>query len=227
MRFSIKRITSISIICVLVCMFFYNCNGSTNTNNNQNQNAYNGMYIGLLGKDSVFINAKSLDDNTFINPIISLNNNLIYDSKENESIFLLDNKNVRIIPIHANVGYIMLTTKDSPFIDKWFVILVNNKKVIKMAYVIKEFFNDIDNDGYYEIGGRELTDAVCLDCDSVLYQPFMMYKLDNHFEFDSILSRKMTKKTYGVYLGNHYVDTVLLEQSFTDWNNIKIGSRLE
>lgn len=185
---------------------------------------YEGIYIGMLGSDSVLINSEPSDGDWRVNPIIYLNRKVIYKEKNGNKEFLISQSQTKTILLKNNIdGYILITMVDPPFVDKWFILRVHNKKVEKTGSAIKEVFNDIDNDGYYEIGGRELTDAVCLDCDSILYQPYKIFKLGNELEFDSILSKNLTIKLYGTYLGPIYKDTVLQQKENIDWNNTNLS----
>lgn len=183
-----------------------------------------GSYVGLLESDSVFIESKPSDSNWRVSPTIFLNNNIIYKETNASRTFLISQSETKIISLKNNMnGYILLTRTDPPYLDKWFILRIYNKKVVQTGYAIKEILNDIDNDGYYEVGGRELTDAVCLDCDSLFYQPYKIYKLGKEFEFDEILSKELTIKLYGTYLGSNYKDTVLQQKENVNWNNTKLS----
>jgi hypothetical protein len=217
-------------VLMIICPFLVqSCKEGTMSKSSQNievdkdTSIHKGIYIGMLGGDSVFINSEPSDGDWRVHPTIYLNNKVIYKETNGSKDFLISKSETKIVSLKNNIDeYILLTMVDPPFVDKWFILRVHNQKIEQTGSAIKEIFNDIDNDGYYEIGGRELTDAVCLDCDSILYQPYKIYKLGNELEFDSILSKNLTIKLYGTYLGPNYKDTVLQQKEKIDWNNTKL-----
>ena len=122
------------------------------------------------------------------------------NSKENQ---LVEVKNL------LNQFYILLDTSDPPEADKWVILKINDNKVVSYQKAIKQLLMDLDNDGFLEVGGFDVIDAYCLDCDSAYYNPAQIYKLGNEFKFDEVSSEIVTKQIYGVYLGNERKDTVL------------------
>jgi pyoverdine/dityrosine biosynthesis protein Dit1 len=84
-----------------------------------------------------------------------------------------------------------------------------NNKLDTYHTVIKDIIKDIDNDGFLEVGGLEVNDAYCLQCDSAYYNPYQIYKLSEKVEFDQSNSELLTKQLYGVYLGQKRLDSVV------------------
>ena len=169
------------------------------------------MFAGLIGNDSVFTKSDTIEFDWQDNLVVYLGKEVLYRDT-NRGFYKITPSNVKIIQLKSQkIAYILITKNDTPFDDKWFILKVCNRQVKETYTVIKEILEDLDNDGFFEIGGIELIDAVCLDCDSSYYRPFEIYKLNEKFEFDSIASKDFTMKLYGTFLGfdNYNVDTVL------------------
>ena len=172
-----------------------------------------GFFAGLIGNDSVFIQSEPSEFEEWRdNVVIYLGNHVLYKDM-NEEWFSINQSDIKVIPLeHENIAYILLTMFDAPYEDKWLVLQIYNKQVKETYTVINGLLEDIDNDGFFEIGGGELTDCPCvvaLPCDSSYYSPYKIFKLNETFEFDSTLSKKLTFELYGTFLGFNYVDTVL------------------
>lgn len=177
-----------------------------------------GFFVGVIENDSLFLNSILSENGHSINPVLYLENELLFQERDSTLFFLTDKKNIKIVNIDDSQSYILLTKIDPVRGDSWLILRVKKKNVVSIYCAIKDIFNDIDKDGYYEVGGRGLTDAVCLDCDSIVYEPYKIYKLAHEFTFDSILSKELTIKLYGTYLGENYIDTALQQKSYIDWN---------
>jgi len=175
-----------------------------------------GTFIGMLKDDSVFVSSQTIENDWQTNIIVYLGNLVLYKESD-KNLFHISRSNTKIIQLNTkDVAYILLTQVDVPATDKWLILKVDNKQVIDTYIVIKQIFKDMDNDGFFEIGGREFTDAACIDCDSIYYSPFKIFKLNQTFEFDSVLSKELTIRLYGTFLGFDYNDTILKEQDSFD-----------
>lgn len=66
-----------------------------------------------------------------------------------------------------------------------------------------ELIGDLDNDGYIEIIGWGLVEAVCNnnDCDSCYYNPIVVYQLDEQCHLDTALTKELNLARFGCYLG--------------------------
>jgi hypothetical protein len=166
----------VSIIQMFIFIFFISCSNNKKTTNiktikeaKENTIGFieKGLFVGLIGNDSVFIKSETIENNWQINPVVYLGNDTLYTVID-KNIFSISHSDIKIIQLKSqNIAYILLTRIDLPSDDKWFILKIYNKKVKGTYTAIKQILNDIDNDGFFEIGGRELTDAVCLDCDSL------------------------------------------------------------
>jgi hypothetical protein len=195
-----------------------------------------GMYVGMLGSDSIFINSKPSDSESGksdwgIYPIIYIGNKVLYQETDGERIFLINKSDIKIITLKQNVDYyLLLTMTDVVFEDNWLVLKIHNQKVESINSILKQILNDIDNDGYYEIGGREPTDYACMDiekdCDSLYYVPFEIFRLGKTFEYDSVLSKKLTIGLFGTYLDKYPNDTILQIKRHIDWNKTKWSDKI-
>jgi len=220
-----KNCTPKMLIIILLLLVFSSCetaikrtganitNGSTDiktANDGIDISIDRGLFVGLIGNDSVFIKSETVEY-WQVNPIVYLGNDIIYTEPiDSRNLFSINQSDVKIIQLpFTNIAYILLTKNDPPFDDKWLILRVHNKRVEGTYTAIKQILNNIDNDGFFRIGGRAFTEAVCLDCDSILYSPYRIFKLSETVDFDSALSEKLTFKLYGTFLGFNYIDTVL------------------
>ena len=170
------------------------------------------LFAGLIGNDSVFIKSDTIEFDWQRNLIIYLGDKILY--KDNgKSIYLINSSNVKIIQLaFQKIAYILITEKMLPEEDQWVIFKVYNQQVeLIYHWVYEDLLEDIDNDGFFEVGGRGLIESVCMGCDSCYYGPFEIYKLNETFEFDTVLSKKLTKELYGIFLefDNYNYDTVL------------------
>lgn len=214
-----KKFKSI-IVLVTVCALLTACGQTKQTDSASNGDdttlsidQYSGqskIFLGMITPDSIHIVASReyLGDDTLYSDFkVFKGNAIIHHDTSNH--FSIDRKKCFIKRVEST-NYIFLSMVDIPFEDKWQVLEVRQDGVTLHANILKNIFADINRDGYYEVGGKHVTDAVCIDCDSVLYSPYLVYSLRDRLEFDSVLSRKLTMETYGVFLGFEVVyDTII------------------
>jgi hypothetical protein len=175
-----------------------------------------GLFVGLIENDSVFIKSDTIEFNWQNNLIIYLGNKVLYKDM-GKNFYLINLSDVKIIQLkNQKIAYILVTKIDMPSTDKWLVLKIYNNQVMETYTVIKQVLNDIDNDGFLEIGGRGFVESSCFDCDSSTYSAYNIFKLNKTFEFDSVLSRELTLKLYGTFLGFNYIDTILLLKEDVD-----------
>ena len=221
-----KNISGILIIAV----FFISCSNSAKTieaetieenidtvilDKSENK-TLKGLFVGLLGNDSVFVKSDIIERDLHSNLIVYLGNDVLYKD-ENRDFYLISLANIKIIQLkNQKVAYILVTKDDTPNDDEWFILKVYNRQVKETYTILKgSILKDIDNDGFFEIGGIATIESPCennLGCDSTYYIPFEIYKLNEKFEFDTVLSKKYTMDFYGTFLGfdyNDYGDTIL------------------
>jgi len=212
-----NRITQVlTFVLVVILVFFLNCKRTTNTEAIRGNDSATvisiekGLFIGLLGNDSVFIKSDIIERDLNSNLVLYLGNDVLYKDVDRD-FYLISLANVQIIQLkNQKIAYILITKDDTPFDDKWFILRVYNRQVKGTYTVLIDILKDIDNDGFFEVGGIPSLEAACLDCDSVYYQPYRIYKLNETFEFDTILSKKYTIDAYGTFLGfDNYGDTVV------------------
>ena len=72
--------------------------------------------------------------------------------------------------------------------------------LLAKKYILNGPIIDINEDGVLETVGRDLVNAVCLDCDSAYYNPYEVYRFGNLLERDTILDSIYNKLRYGVYI---------------------------
>ena len=189
-----------------VSILFLSCTGTMN-----NKNEGEKFIIGKINDNNpVSVIASVKEGSDFLYPNVFLGNEVVY-TDSTPTLYNLKEGDNRVITLKKDVNhsYILLEIADPPLSDKWIVLSIVNNKLVAHYKVIKDIIEDIDNDGFLEVGGMEVNEAYCVDCDSAYYNPYQMYKLADKFEFDKIASERLTKQLYGVYLGKERVDTVL------------------
>lgn len=109
--------------------------------------------------------------------------------------------------------YLLLLIDDHPNPNYWHILSMNATDINLIDYILAGndyvegahyfhdniVYNDLDNDGVIEVGGKFWTE---LFEDSMTYQPCYYYKLDKELTFDSITSEAETRKAYyGIFKG--------------------------
>jgi hypothetical protein len=209
------------IILALSLMLCINCGNKTNGNQASQDtidNAINEITNEGSDEKPVIIQGDTLkiefpyfldNGDTVFEPIVSLGTKIIYDFRQDKIYSYYGKSSIKII-VFKNTTYLLLSVNGTPLLDKWLVIEISNHKKISIyKNVLQNILQDIDKDGIIEVGGQELTEAACLDCDSVYYSPYNIYKLGNTLIFDSLNSRKLTEKLFGLFLGYEALDTIV------------------
>ena len=166
--------------------------------------------IGKFNGRPITVIASVKEDDDFLYPEIFIGDDKIYKDSST-TLYNLKGTENQIISLKnsTNQFYILLETLDPPKEDKWVILEIKDNKVIANHKVIKQYLKDIDNDGYIEVGGFEISEAYCTDCDSAYYNPAQIYKLADKLQFDQSASEIVTKEVYGVYLGNKQSNKIL------------------
>ena len=223
MKYFIKN-SSRPLTFIVIVVFSISCSNRAETiqteaiEENENtivlgSNESEALFVGLLGNDSVFIKSDIIERDLHSNIVVYLGKEVLYKD-ENRNFYLISLSGIKIIQLkNQKIAYILITKDDTPFDDKWFILKVYNGQVKETYTVLKEILEDVDNDGFFEVGGISTTESPCENylCDSTYYTPYKIYKLNERFEFDTILSKKYTIEFYGTFLGfdNYNVDTIL------------------
>ena len=182
------------------------------------------MLLGIINGDSLIITAKPIIEDTdtiYSNIVVRLGNKELY--RDNREYYSTLNKENYFVQKVDNTIYVFIYIYD-PLQDRWCVVEYRNNKTTVHKNILKNIFKDIDGDGFFEIGGRYSTDAICLNCDSTYYSPFLIYSMRDKLVFDSVLSKTMTMELYDTFLGFDVLDTILIEK---DINKLPTGSILK
>jgi hypothetical protein len=174
------------------------------------QDSMRGRFIGMINKDSAFLHFETDEDSIDIKPEIFVGHNMIYqDSSDN--FYDLRICNVKIVNVDKyRVHYFLLTQSDPIVSDEWKVITFQNGKVNSVQTIIKGLFEDVDHDSFIEAGGKKIVEAVCDNCDSMYYEPILIYEFGSKLMFEEKLSKKVTMDLYnGIYLGTESSDSIL------------------
>lgn len=175
------------------------------------------VYRGVINSDTVRVVANETENNWYSDLSVYVDSFLVYKDTSNNN-FSIDDSSVKLLKIRGSKNsYILLTLIDVPSSDKWLVLLFSKNKILKEQILLKDFFSEVNNGESYLVGGRELSEAPCLDCDSAYYVPYQIYRLNKEsIEYDAFYSRQMTTKMFGAYLGKEPLDTVLRLPVHTD-----------
>lgn len=184
------------VVIFIICMYITSC-----VSNNSNNSDEKKSVIGTANDLNVSVFAKKIDVDFYSYINIYWGDNLIFTDTVPSS-YDLTGKRTKVIVIAQNHFYISLEKPDPIDSDKLLLLSVLNGKLYQRMEVINGIFEDIDNDGFIEVGGAEIIEAYCVDCDSAYYNPRIIYKLKERIEFDQINSERLSKEVFGVYLGS-------------------------
>ena len=168
------------------------------------------FYIGSFNLDTVkviFIKSEQVEKEYFNSPQIYIGKTRL-KGKFLYNDLIMDSLSVKII-CNNYMGYILLRQKGFVDVDNFLVLCVNDKTLIKVEQAVYSNVADLDNDGKYEIGGYHLSEAPCRECDSVYYNPAQIFELGESFSLDSLVSKQVTTRFYGVFLGYQPIDTAI------------------
>jgi hypothetical protein len=131
--------------------------------------------------------------------IISFNNKIIY--KYDEDAIIYNSKYNRLIEDNSTI-FLFITINGSPNKDRLEGFKIQSGKAIKLVDAIASPISDLDNDGYLEFGGADLTEAYD-NKDSMYYIPTAYYEIKKGaVHFDSSLTIKKDIELNGMYLKN-------------------------
>lgn len=205
-----KKLSSI-ILTVLLITISFSC-GKQNSKTEQvgdSELSETTLPIVIAG-DTLHIDYPYVVDmgDTVFQPIVRLKDSVIFDFQK-ERLIAHNRSKTKLIK-HTSTTYILISTDGASSLDKWLILEVSGDDKITMHKdVLQEILDDIDGDGILEIGGINMLEAACVECDSVYYSPYYVYKLSETLTFDSISSKKLTQNTFGVFLGYKPLDTAV------------------
>ena len=91
--------------------------------------------------------------------------------------------------------------------DTW-LLHYDGINITQSAWVCADTILDVNHDGVLDVVGRDLIEAVCMDCDSFYYNPYMVYSLGKKLVENDTLEEQLAKLIYGSYIGNRKSYTV-------------------
>jgi hypothetical protein len=198
--------------------------GNKSSNSNEKENAIidtlfnenkgvEGLFLGIIDNDTIFVKAKPIiedSDTLYESPAIYKGKNVLYQDTSNAQFII--NKDKCFMKKVNSTNYIFLNMFDAPFENKWHIVEICHNHIKVYKNILQDIFKDINEDGFCEVGGKYVTDAVCFDCDSSFYSPYLIYSLKSKLVFDSVLSIQLTTATYGTFLGFDVIDTILVKK---------------
>ncbi len=152
------------------------------------------------------------NDSVFMHPKVLYGDKIIY-TDDTRKIYSLKKEDITLANDVYDTKYLILKEIDVLFQDKFCVIEINNNEVL-VSFSLSDYLEDIDNDGFVEIGGFGIIEGYCSDCDSGYYSPAKIYELNKTYRLDSTTSRKMTLERYDKFLGydNEYIPVKFTKQ---------------
>ena len=128
--------------------------------------------------------------------------NLCVTGYDDRGIFQDTTKSIdslRHICYNDSIHYLLLYENDPvSYRNLWVISFVKNRWVHSDC-ILSNRILDLDNDGIFEVVGIELTEAVCMDCDSCYYSPYEVYRLGETLERDTMWERVYNEACYGFY----------------------------
>lgn len=190
---------------IIILIISYGFSGCVNTNSGKEDRLMLGSFNGL----DVYVVPEKYSANYYSKIDVFWGQNLIFSDTV---ISMYDFKNVksRLIPITDDHFYVTLVKQDPIESDRLLILSLKNGLLIENSEIISWYLEDLDGDGFIEVGGAKMIEAPCISCDSMYYNPTNIYKLKERIEFDQINSERLTKEVFGVYLGRKVrFDTIL------------------
>ena len=128
--------------------------------------------------------------------------NLCVTGYDDRGIFQDTTKSIdslRHICYNDSIHYLLLYENDPvSYRNLWVISFVKNRWVHSDC-ILSNRILDLDNDGIFEVVGIEMTEAVCMDCDSCYYSPYEVYRLGETLERDTMWERVYNEACYGFY----------------------------
>lgn len=99
--------------------------------------------------------------------------------------------------------YIFITLHENSFqnYDTW-LLHYDGTSITRAEWLCADTILDVNNDGVLDVVGRDLIEAVCVDCDSCYYNPYMVYSLGKELVENDTLEKQLAELIYGSYIGN-------------------------
>lgn len=155
----------------------------------------------ILYKSDIVNDSEVVFDSIFRYPEIFYNNKLVYKVKADEIIegyFSYKEEDIKIVNVNNKYYYFVLINKDLWY-NEYVIFDVLTGRNVRIEYNDEKYFGDIDNDGYYEVGGSVFDEGAA-------YSPTLIYKLASTIQLDSLLSKKLTLERYIEFHGFHYLE---------------------
>ncbi len=128
--------------------------------------------------------------------------NLCVTGYDDRGIFQDTTKSIdslRHICYNDSIHYLLLYENNPiSYRNLWVISFVKNRWVHSDC-ILGNRILDLDQDGIFEVVGIELTEAVCMDCDSCYYSPYEVYRLGETLERDTMWERVYNEACYGFY----------------------------
>ena len=155
----------------------------------------------LLSAQTISFKTKNGQRITVVKGVIALNNNPIYKYQEDAIIY--KSKYNRLIEDSTTL-LLFLTISGSPNKDRMEGFKILPHQAIKLVDAIASTINDLDDDGFLEFGGADLTE-VYPNKDSMYYVPTAFYEIKNGKILPDIaLTIDKDIELNGIYLSSWY-----------------------
>ena len=156
----------------------------------------------ILSAQTISFKTKNGQRITVTKGVIAFDNKPIYKFQEDAIIY--KSKYNRLIEDSASV-FLFVTISGSPNKDRMEGFKILPHKAIKLVDAIASTIADLDNDGFLEFGGADLTE-VYPNKDSMYYIPTAFYEIkQGMINQDISLTRKKDIEINGIYL-SHQLD---------------------
>lgn len=185
--------------------------------------------IGVHHNDTLFIKVDNenlkiddgygKEDSVFYSPEIIIGKRIVFKFSNNDA-YKISCSSIQVLNINSSNNYILLKDTDNLFGEKYKVIHIRDGKVSTFTS-FASILGDIDDDGFYEVGGFSDIEGYCRDCDSGYYSPAVIYKLGEMFLLDSINSKGLTLDKYEIFLGYNILYTpVRFNKKYIETTNL-------
>ncbi len=185
--------------------------------------------VGVHNNDTIFVKVDNenlkiddgytKEDSVYYSPEIIIGKRIVFKFSNNDA-YLISCSNIQVLNINSSNNYILLKDIDNLFGEKYKVIHIRDG-IVSTFTSFASILGDIDDDGFYEVGGSSDIEGYSRDCDSGYYSPALIYKLGDKFVLDSINSKRLTLDKYEIFLGYNILYTpVRFNKKYIDSTNL-------
>lgn len=179
-------------------------------------------YYSIINVDTIKIKFQKTDiihefepdlDSIFQFPKIYYNNKLVFSVKSNNyevelysytnsDCYSYKKADIKIINVNNRYFYVVFIRID-PLDEEFVIFNLQSGEIKRVPFFNKKYFGDLDNDGFFEIGGGKPIEVTYDEIGSKMgnYRITFIIELGSTIYLDSLLTKKFTLENYFEFYG--------------------------